>query len=64
MRPMAWRASIAARSFSGSGNVARSRSTNPVWTVPGHTQLTRTPSATWSVAMAKVSARTAPFDAA
>ena len=31
--------------------------------VPGHTQFTRTPSRTWSVAIARVSASTAPFDA-
>jgi len=48
IRPVAWRASRAAFSATGSGKLASIWSTKPVWTVPGLTQFTRIPSATWS----------------
>jgi hypothetical protein len=60
-RPMGWRAASAARSAAGSGEAPSSRSTHGVSTVPGFTQLTLIPSATWSAAMASVRAKTAPL---
>ena len=55
-RPMGWRALSAARSACGSAAASSSRPTHGVSTVPGFTQLTLIPSATWSAAMASVSA--------
>ena len=63
MRPVGWRALSAARSAAGSAAAASSRPTHGVSTVPGLTQVTRMPSPTWSAAMARVSASTAPLDA-
>src|SRR5918992_5123833 len=60
-RPMGWRASSAARSATGSGAAASSLPTQGVLAVPGVTQLTRMPSATWSAAIASVSDSTAPL---
>src|SRR6185312_3877957 len=46
----------------GRGDLLRGdRPTHGVSAVPGFTQLTRTPSRRWSVAMARVSAYTAPL---
>jgi hypothetical protein len=60
-RPWGWRCSRAACSRAGSAAWDSSRSTQGVPTVPGLTQLTRTPSARWSAAMARVSESTAPL---
>ena len=48
-------------SRSGSGVASASRWTHGVSAVPGTTQLTRIPSPTWSAAMARVRASTAPL---
>src|SRR2546423_3441607 len=60
-RPMGCRARRAASSASGSSVASSSLRTHGVSAVPGLTQLTLIPSATWSAAMAKVNDRTAPF---
>src|SRR6202050_5300582 len=54
--PMGWRAISAARSAAGSGAASSRRLTHGVSAVPGVTQLTLMCSATWSSAMASVSA--------
>ena len=54
-RPIGWRALSAARSAAGSGAASSSRPTHGVSAVPGVTQFTLMPSATWSAAMASVS---------
>jgi hypothetical protein len=55
-RPRGWRALSAARSACGSAAASSSRPTHGVSTVPGFTQLTLIPSATWWAATASVSA--------
>src|SRR2546429_1025031 len=60
-RPMGCRARRAASSAPGSSVASSSLRTHGVSAVPGLTQLTLIPSATWSAAMAKVNDRTAPF---
>ena len=60
-RPIGCRASSAARSAAGSSAASSSRATHGVSAVPGATPLTRIPSATWSAAIASVSAYSAPL---
>ncbi|MDX6727727.1 MAG: hypothetical protein QOK49_2532 [Baekduia sp.] len=60
-RPVGCRASRAARSAAGSSAASSRRAIQGVSTVPGLTQVTRMPSPTWSAAIARVSARTAPL---
>jgi hypothetical protein len=60
-RPMGCRACSARRSASGSSAASSSRCTHGVSAVPGVTALTRMPSATWSAAIASVSATSAPL---
>jgi len=62
-RPSNCRAASDLRSASGSGLFLRISAKYGVSIVPGATALQRMPSPTWSMAMARVSAATAPFEA-
>src|SRR5262245_20081172 len=62
-RPRSWRAANALRVAAGSALALRMSLKYGVSIVPGAIALQRIPSPTWSMAIARVSAATAPFDA-
>ena len=63
-RPIGCRARSASPAAAASADCSSSRPTQGVSAVPGVTALTRMPSLTWSAAIARVKAATAPLLAA